>query len=325
MDLLPIIESMPHQIRDAALLVKGKKVEGKFDRILINGMGGSGIPGDILRNLLFDSDYPIYINKDYDLPGFVDEHTLVFCISYSGNTEETIAAFKQAVKNAGKVVVITSGGKLLELARMNNVKDIVIVPSGLPPRSAVAYFVIPILVLLHNGKFIKLNGQDVLHTIEYLERQKDSIRERAADIAGKLANKIPIIYASSSMDSVALRWKQEFNENSKVHAFYNAYPEMNHNELMAYEKPSNLFHIILIEDERDNPRTKRRFIFTKDLIRSKGVEVTEIMIKGENKLLKLFTAMLMGDYCSYYLAKQYGIDAVQVDLIEQLKKKLAEK
>ncbi len=317
MDLLDIIHALPQQIREGVQLGKNIKISGDFSQIVVTGMGGSGIPGNLLQSVLHECKIPIIVHKDYTLPGFVNKNTLVFAISYSGNTEETLSSFKDAQKKRATIIALTSGGKLRELARHHNV-PLVIVPSGLPPRSAIAYFLFPMLAILHNAGIAKLDITEVKATIEALANP--ALERKAKELAEELSGKIPIIYVAEPLEGVALRWKQEFNENSKVHAFYNVFSEMDHNELMAYERAKNNFHVILLRDERDHPHNKKRMDYLKQILKERKIPITEVVLKGTQSLVKIFTALSMGDLTSYYLAKKYGVDPVETSLIEELKK-----
>ncbi len=319
MELLDIIHSLPQQAREGVQLGKDVKASGEFSSIVVTGMGGSGIPGDILKGVLRDCKLPIIVNKEYSLPGFVNKNTLVFVISYSGNTEETLSAFKEAQKKRATIIVLTSDGKLRELARDAKV-PMIVVPQGLPPRSAVAYLLFPMLVILHNSGIIKLNVAEIKATIESLKNPE--FDAKAKELAGHLKGKIPIIYAGPQHEAVALRWKQEFNENSKVHAFHNVFSELDHNELMAYEKAEDNFHVIMLRDEWDNAQNKKRMEHLKAILKARKIPVTEIVLKGKQHLVKTFTAIYMGDLTSYYLAEELGIDPIETSLIEELKKRL---
>jgi glucose/mannose-6-phosphate isomerase len=319
MDLLDIIRSLPQQIREGVQLGKEVKIKGEFSNIVVTGMGGSGIPGDLLKAVLSGCKLPIIVNKDYSIPGFVSKNSLVFVISYSGNTEETLSAFKEAQKKRATIVVLTSGGKLRDLARQANL-PIVVIPSGLPPRSAVAYLLFPMLVILHNAGITKLDVGEIKSTIESLKNAE--FDSKAKELANHLQGKIPIIYSGPQHEAVALRWKQEFNENSKSHAFYNVFSELDHNEITAYQEAKDTFHIILLRDEREHAQNKKRMDHMKQLLKDRKIPVTEIMLKGLNPLVKIFTAIYMGDLTSYYLAQKYNVDPVDTHIIEDLKKKL---
>ena len=261
MDYLGIIEDLPHHIRDAVKLSAGVKVDGEINSILITGMGGSGIPANIVKILLNDSRIPVIVNKDYAIPSFVNGETLVFVVSYSGNTEETLSAFKEAQRKRAKIVVICSGGRLKQSGA--DVRQIII-PAGMPPRSAIGFLLFPILVVLHNSRILKLSRDDVVKTVDSLHSRE--LRSKAEELSKQLFGKVPLIYASPLLESVALRWKQAINENSKQHAFWNVFPELNHNEMMAYNRDSSLFHVVLLRDENDSVRIQKRIDLTKAVL-----------------------------------------------------------
>lgn len=318
MDYLGIIEDLPHHIRDAVKLASGVKVDGDINSVLVTGMGGSGIPANIVAALLKDSKIPVVVNKDYVIPAFVNDKTLVFVVSYSGNTEETLSAFKEVQKKHAKLVVVTSGGKLKQSDV--GVKQIII-PAGMPPRSAVGFLLFPILVVLHNSKILKLSNDEILKVVDALHLRE--LRSKAVELSQQLFGKIPLVYASPSLEPVALRWKQAINENAKQHAFWNVFPELNHNEMMAYNSNSSAFHVVLLRDEKDGVRIQKRIDLTKAVVKKAGASVTEVMLKGESLLVKMMTAIFMGDLVSYHLGIKNNADPAETIMIEEFKTKLS--
>ena len=318
-NLLGIMRHYPNQIQEALRLAKNVKIVDNVNKVICTGMGGSGIPGDILQTELREEKLPVFVNKDYTLPGFADNKTLVFCVSYSGNTEETIAAFKDALKRKCVTVVITSGGKLKDLAKAHQV-PYVLVPQGIPPRSSVGYLFFPMLITLQNSGLIKDKTRDINATIRAM--QSADWEARAEELAERLIDKIPIIYSDDKLLCVSLRWKQEFNENSKVHAFANTFPELNHNELVGFTKLKGKFHVIMIRDNELGKQMTKRMAITKEIIKKIGVPSTEILIKGPSLLSKIFTAMYLGDLTSFFLAMHYRVDPSPVTLVEYLKQEL---
>jgi glucose/mannose-6-phosphate isomerase len=318
-NFLRVIEHYPQQIEEAMRLAKGMKTLENIDKIVVTGMGGSGIPGDILQTELRDESIPVFVNKDYKLPGFANSKTLVFCISYSGNTEETISAFKDAVKKKCAVIAVTSGGKLKELAKAHKAQCIT-VPSGIQPRSAVCYLFFPMLIVLQNSMLIKDRTRDINASIKAL--QSSEWKAKAEEIAERLVDKIPLVYSDNNLACVGLRWKQALNENAKVHAFAAIFPELDHNELVGYTKLKGKYHVIMIRDnELDKEMTKRMHI-TKEIITKTGVPSTEVLIKGPSLLSKIFIAIYLGDLASFFLAMHYKIDPSPVKLVEYLKNAL---
>lgn len=290
-----ILKEYPQQIK-LALKVK-KKISKDFNKILVCGMGGSGIAGDVLSNLM--DNVPVFVNKNYTIPKFIDAKTLAFVISYSGNTEETIAAYKEVKKKTKNVVVITSNGKLFKLH-----KDAVLVPQGLPPRTTLPFQLFAIL------KILNLKGNNCIKIIEKFDTKK------ALRLAKKLKGKTPVVYASDKYSSVVLRWKCQFNENSKTLSIANVFPEMNHNEIQA-KFPKN-FKVILLRDKEDHKRVKKRMDIFKTFVK----DVEEVEIKGADYLSKIMYAVYFGDYLSYYLAIENKVDPFDIKIIEKLKKLL---
>ncbi len=316
--MIEVLESIPEQIGDAVKLAKDIKITEPIKKIMVAGMGGSGVSGDILKAYLKDK-LDVTVNKDYFLPELVGKETLLFIVSYSGNTEETVSAYRTAQRKNMKIVVITTGGKLEELSKMSKTPCIII-PKGFQPRAALAYLFFPMLTVLYNSHFIDNPEADIKNTVKALKNPK--FKERAQDLAENLVEKVPLIYASEKMGVVAYRWKTQFNENAKIHAFYHLFPELDHNELVGYGNIKAGYHVIIIKDDDDYVRVKKRMDITKRLISEAGINVTELVIKGECFLTKMFSAIYLGDLTSYYLALKYGTDPTPVDVIEKLKKDL---
>ena len=317
-NMINILESIPEQIAEAIKLAKDVKVTDPVKRIMVAGMGGSAVSGDILKAYLRDK-IDVTVNKDYSLPELAGKETLLFIVSYSGNTEETISAFRTAQRKNMNMVVITTGGKLEELSKISKTPCIII-PKGFQPRAALAYLFFPMLAVLYNSHFIDNPVEDIKNTIKALKNPK--FKERAQDLAEKLVEKIPLIYSSEKMGVVAYRWKTQFNENAKIHAFCHVFPELDHNELVGYDNIKAGYHVIIIKDDDDYVKIKKRMDITKRLISEAGINVTEMVIKGDCFLTKLFSAIYLGDLTSYYLALKYGTDPTPVDIIEKLKKEL---
>jgi len=317
-NMIKVIENIPEHIAEAVKLAKDVKITEPIKNIMVAGMGGSAVSGDILKAYLKDK-INVEVNKNYFLPELAGKETLLFILSYSGNTEETISAFRTAQRKNMNMVIITSGGKLEELSKISKTPCIII-PRGFQPRAAIAYLFFPMLAVLYNSHLIDNPVEDVKKTIKALKNPQ--FKERAQDLAEKLVEKIPLIYASERMGVVAYRWKTQFNENAKIHAFFHVFPELDHNELVGYGNIKAGYHVIIIKDDDDYVKVKKRMDITKRLISEAGINVTEMVIKGDCFLTKLFSAVYLGDLTSYYLALKYGTDPTPVDIIEELKKEL---
>lgn len=322
--LKQIILDMPEHIVNALAITGKFKIDAKINAIVIAGMGGSAMAGDVLKNYL--SDIPnlnlrIEVSRSYSLPKWIDENTLIIVSSYSGNTEETISAYRDAIKKRCKLLGLTTGGKLKESFTKNNHSQI-IMPKGMQPRNAICYSFFCMLRVLENSGLIPSQTEYIKETVKAMK--KPMLANAAQELAKSLVGKIPLIYASEKFAPVVYRWKCELNENTKIHAFCNVLPELNHNEIVGFTKKMGEFHVVVLSEVDDDEHTKKRIRITKSLIKQYGVPVTEIGIAGPDKLTRLFSAILIGDLTSFYLAMEYGIDPSPVEIIEKLKNMLEE-
>jgi len=316
---LDIVKNLADDIEKASKVEVSKLPVGRFDKILVSGMGGSSIVGGILQAYLSDKcKVPVFSNRTYSLPDFVDRNTLVFSISYSGNTEETLSALRYAYRKGASIIGVTSGGKLLKKFQEQKMPYIML-PSGLQPRASLAYQLVPILNVLYRLKIIPDPSRELTKAVSAIKRAPE---DRAKNLAGKLIAKVPLIYASDRFAAVAYRWKTQFNENSKIHSFTHTFSELNHNEVLGYTNINANYHVIILEDEADHPRIKARMKLTREIISKKDVPSTHIVIKGDNILSRLFSSIYLGDLTSVYLALFTNTDPEPVKIIEDLKKRL---
>ncbi|MCD6317726.1 bifunctional phosphoglucose/phosphomannose isomerase [Candidatus Aerophobetes bacterium] len=332
-----ILISFPSQCRQAVKIGEKTKLPPEYfsgiEKVIVCGMGGSGIGGEILKTLLLSlMKIPLFVNRDYNLPKFVNRKTLIFVISYSGNTEETLSIYEEAKKMGCYLIAITSGGKLKDLCGQDKI-PLVTIPSGMPPRTSVGYLFLPMLKIMEKLISIETINYDELYQnlIQIKDRCSPSVslqENLAKSIAYKLKGKIPIIYGvDGRTDVVAHRLKTQLNENSKILAFWDVFPELNHNEVVGWdgEDKTNLriFYPIFIRDKDEPLRISKRIHVTQDLIKRQGVEYTEIWAEGESLLTKIFSSIYIGDWVSFYLAILRGIDPTPVKAIELLKKELS--
>ncbi|MCW1297439.1 MAG: bifunctional phosphoglucose/phosphomannose isomerase [Candidatus Rehaiarchaeum fermentans] len=280
-----------------------------FKNIVISGMGGSGIVGNIVKDLY--SNKPVVVINDYNIPNFVDNSTLFVAVSYSGNTEETISSTEQAIKKGAKVLAITSGGKLKEI-----VKDSIIIPSSFQPRAALGYMAIPILNTLG------VSDKNQLNELYELLSELDSNHDEFDNIAKEIfeGKKIPVIYGVPPYFSVSYRWKTQFNENAKVIAYSSNFSELNHNDTMALKETyrKRLFYFICLHDGLDQ-RIEKRISITQNLTK---VNFKLIKAKGSTFFVREFYLIHVGDWVTYSLALLRNKDPENVRLIEKLKKEL---
>jgi glucose/mannose-6-phosphate isomerase len=305
----------------------------KIDKILVCGMGGSGIGGEILKSFLEkELKAPLIINKNYHIPAFVNARTLVFCLSYSGNTEETLSAFRAAAKKKAKIVAVTSGGKLEKLAR-NKKCCLVLVPGGFPPRASLGYLFFSLVAVLERLGLVKSKKDQYRRTLRLLKDLRgelslsSKIRSNPAKrIALKLYRKLILIYTSPSLAAVGLRWRGQLAENSKVLASSNIFPELNHNEIVGWGISSGSgkkYHVIILRDRQDSSLIAGSIEIAAKIIKGKAGGIDCLYTRGEAFLCRLFSLVYLGDWVSYYLAILNGVDPTPVEAIDYLKKESA--
>ena len=316
-NMLQVIKDFPRQCREALSLPKGISISGQINNIVVIGMGGSAIGGDLIKAYLRNTNIPVYVNRDYKVPNFVNENSLVFAVSYSGNTEETLSALSDAKDKSAQIIGITSGGKLAD-----ECEKVVKIPSGLQPRAALSYLFFPMLGILHNTKMVRVKNDELNELVEVL-KQTNKFNDAGEALAKKLKEKIPIIYASEALGAVAMRWKTQINENAKMPAFYNVFSEMNHNEIAGYKGMDRKFIAVLIRDKHDNKRIQKRMDVCKEIMEV-NVDVEEVKTEGNGLLARMFSAIYLGDFVSYYLALSNRADPGPVEVIEEMKKKIVE-
>jgi glucose/mannose-6-phosphate isomerase len=335
--MLNHLAKTPDYCRDAIKRAEQTNVPTKVKpkNIVIVGMGGSAIGGEILKDWLRDElPIPIEVNRDYTLPAYVDKDTIVFANSYSGNTEETLSSFLAARRRKCTTVAITSGGQLQAFCKKLQVPHVTI-PSGLPPRVAVPYLFFPLPVILEKMGILSNVRDELEEAISVFERiskanSPDVLTENnmAKKLANELRDTIPVVYGFRQYSVVAHRFKTQFNENSKLHSKHDVFPELNHNETVGWEAPEILtknYSVILIRDPEEPPELRNRIDTTKSLVFSRAKKVHEINADGTGKLAKMFSVLCIGDYTSIYLAILQNKDPTPVKIIDNVKKELAKK
>lgn len=332
-DFRQMIIDSPDQLRVGLDIANGVKISGEFKAIMISGMGGSALPGNLFRiylNDLFRKEHPeaqplaIYQNRSYGLPPEAFHECLNFICSYSGNTEETIASFEEALAHNLPCIGLSSGGKVEAMCREHGVPHIKLpMPSSdFQPRAGTGYFFGALFQVLVNQGLVPDTTGTLMAEAEGLKRDLPELEEQGKILAKKLVGKTPVIYATAQYKSVAMVWKIKLNENAKTPAFWNFFPELNHNEMVGFTRPQGKFIILMLRDSGAHPRILKRFEVTAELLRKQGIEVEILDIQGESVYTKVFKSILLGDFASYYLALEYGVDPTPVVLVEQLKKML---
>lgn len=321
-----LVQNFTSQLRESKAIADKAIVSDSnaISSILITGLGGSGIGGTIISELIADScQVPVTINKDYFLPAFVNASTLVIISSYSGNTEETLNALQQAISKKAQLVAITSGGKVMELAKQHQF-DFIEVPGGKPPRSCIGYSMVQLIKVLSTKKFAPSSlFTDLEKAISLLDKESESIKLEAQSIAKKLVDKIPVLYSLGTCEGTVVRFRQQINENSKMLCWHNTLPEMNHNELVGWTTRNEDLAVVTFHTSFDYARTKKRYEVCRPLFEQYASSVTDITAKGESKLEQFLYLIHIGDWISCYMADLRGIDPVEVNVIDHLKNELA--
>jgi glucose/mannose-6-phosphate isomerase len=338
-DMLSLLLDFPDQCRAAMDIAKKAKIsiENKdFSKIVFAGLGGSAIGADLVKSYLyFKSRLVISVVREYELPAYVDNSTLVFISSYSGNTEETLAAYEEAKKKGASIIAVSSGGRLRESAQRDNFTFIGI-PQGLPPRCSLGYLsIIPLVILTRLGlaEDISASVSSMIKTLENLKKnlnphvgQKDNL---AKAVALRLYNKYAIIYSASvHFDICTIRMRGQLAENSKALSSSHVFPEMNHNEIVGWANPKKLFKdfvVVMLRDKGMHPRVLRRMEITEQILRKEKIQILDIWSRGEDLLSRIFSLIYIGDFVSYYLALLYAIDPTPVERVTYLKSELAKK
>lgn len=295
-----------------------------IQNVLVTGLGGSGIGGTIAAQV-FEKQLrvPLWVNKDYFLPAFVGPHTLLIASSYSGNTEETLQALDAAMAKGAKICCVTSGGKMAEIAQQKGL-DMIRIPGGMPPRSCFGYSFSQIPYVLAFHQLIADDfRQDLSAAIALLDQEEAQIKLDARSIAEQLVGKLPVIYCEARYEGVAVRLRQQINENSKMLCWHHVLPEMNHNELVGWTEPHPEAAVLMFRCEDDYSRTQRRMEITRDVVKKFTPHYIEMAAKGSSQLQRSLYLLHLGDWVSWYIAEIKDIDATEVRVIDFLKNELA--
>ncbi len=332
-DQLGAVLALPEHLRDALWRVESA-IMNEWDTpggLVVAGMGGSAIGGALARAALGDhASRPIFVTRAYGLPPWTTPETTVLCASYSGNTEETLACYESAAALGAQRVVVTTGGRLAELARADRV-PVIPLPGGFQPRAAVAYMTVAALeVAALCGAGPRLTSEiDVAasHAEQLvIEWGPDAAEDSLAkEIAGKLLGSAPVIAGAGLTAPIAYRWKTQINENAKLPCFAHELPELDHNEIVGWEGAETVgrFAAVFLDDSDAHPRVKARMELTEKLIASHATASLHLETRGQTTIERVFSLVLLGDLVSLYLAVLRGVDPGPVAVIEQLKADLA--
>jgi glucose/mannose-6-phosphate isomerase len=321
-----LVENFPKQLQEALNIAQQSKISGpqKINNILITGLGGSGIGGTNMAELAVKTaSVPVVISKDYFIPAFVNENTLVIVCSYSGNTEETINAMELAMQKKAQFVCITSGGKIKEIAEKNNF-DLIVIPGGFPPRSCIGYSLVQLLHVFEVKQIANLHYKKEVETaIALFAEKEEDIKQKAKVFADKLHRKIPVIYSLGNTEGLAVRFRQQINENSKMLCWHHVIPEMNHNELVGWAGGNNNLAVCILRTSYDYERNVKRLEINKEVFSKHTDTIFEIFAEGNSLLVQALYLIHITDWVSCYLADLKNIDPTEVKIIDFLKGELA--
>ncbi len=322
-----LIQNFPLQLEEAIQIGKSYKSnlpKSGYANVVVSGLGGSGIGADLVREYVAPHlSVPFIVSKDYVIPNFINSNTLFIASSYSGNTEETLESIKVAIKKKAKIVCITSGGKLAEIAKKNKF-DLILIPGGNPPRSCLGYSFVQQLFILKNAVLLKIDFEkELLASIALLRKDEKSIKKEAEKIAKNIFDKTPVIYAIDGNAAVAVRFRQQVNENGKQLCWHHIVPEMNHNELVAWRTKDEKLAVVIFRNETDNKRSQVRVELNKKIIKEYTKTIIEIWSKGNSYLERAMYLIHLGDWASWHLSELRNFDCTEVKVIDWLKGELA--
>ncbi len=292
-------------------------------QLLVLGMGGSAIGADLVSGIAGGGlKKPLWVNRTYDLPGWVDKDTAVLVCSYSGNTEETLSAAAQAARRTAKIAAITSGGRLADWAKSRRF-PLLRIPQGLPPRSAVGYMTFVPLGMMARGGWVSRSALGVEQACAGLSRYLRTAAVPAKKLAAKMVNRLPVLYgAAGGWEGITYRWRTQLEENSKTLAFHHIFPESTHNEISGWVQPKGLMRhtvALFLTDLGMHPRILRRMEFTRRIVVSQGAKAEMVSVSGPTVLERMLRLVALGDLASVYLAFLYRSDPTPVERVEALK------
>ncbi len=330
-----LISSFPQQLENAYSNFQKLSLSSFSDKnrtisnIVVVGLGGSGIGGDLIqtitRSLL---KVPYQVCKTYNLPNYIDENTLFIASSFSGNTEETLASLEEAQRKGAYIACLTSGGKLQEIAQQKAFDLVPLKSLAACPRAHLPYSATSLLLLLNHYGLIEIDFEkEIKQTVQNLNENNEVIKKEAQRLTFPLKNKFPILYADAILEPMLIRFQQQINENAKQLCHVAVFPEMNHNELVGWHLPKEILsktHILLFHSDYDHERINKRMKICEDIFKEHTTAITHISAKGNSFFEQVFYLIYLTDWVSYYLADQNNVDPFPVEVINYLKSSLQE-
>ena len=322
-----LITRFPDQLEEALAIGRAATLHqpDKINKVFVTGLGGSGIGGNFVTEFVRkECPVPYIVGKSYDIPAWVDGTTLAIASSYSGNTEETMSALTALLATGAKVIIISSGGNMLDIAREQGLDHIVLPGDWPSPRACLGFSLIQQLIILERFGLIGSQLLDqVQRSADQLRKEREDIQSRAQKIAGMIHGKTTVIYSTDRMESVAVRFRQQLNENAKVLCWHHVIPEMNHNELVGWRDKRDDLAVLVFRYPDDFARNQTRIEINKEIILHYTGTFIEVFAKGDHLFVQAMYLVHLGDWISWYLAELRGVDAVEVRVIDFLKGELA--
>lgn len=326
--MLEMVKRFPDQLIDAIQIGECaiiNKPNAKSSLVYVSGMGGSGIGADFVSSFIKTRcSIPYLVNKTYESPSYINTESIVIASSYSGNTEETLTNIESCLAKGAKLICIASGGKLIEIAETNNLDYIKLPDHWSSPRACLGYSLVAQLFVLNKLGLINSEFKKELDdTIKLLKEETEAIQEKAKHLAASLHNKLTIIYSTDRIEPVAVRFRQQINENAKRLCWHHVIPEMNHNELVGWRENKAEYCVIFLRNSDDNPRNQFRMELTKEIVSHFAGSCIEVYSKGNSLIERSLYLVHLLDYTSVYLAELNNVDPVEVKVIDVLKSSLA--
>lgn len=323
-----MIARFPAQLREALEIGKAATLTPLAKtpaHIYVAGLGGSGIGANFVAEFVREElKIPYLVGKGYDIPAYIGPDTLAIASSYSGNTEETLTSYDLLKKAGARIIVIASGGKLIERAKADGYDFIKVPDNWASPRACLGYSLVQQLCILEKlGLISSAATQQIASSADLIDADMEEIKAKAERIAPLLHEKIPVIYTTDRMESVAMRFRQQVNENAKMLCWHHVIPEMNHNELVGWRDKNDKLAVIYFRNRDDYPRNTTRIDINKEIIGNYTSTIIDLYSKGNNLIERAMYFVHLGDWISWYLSELHGVDAVEVKVIDFLKGELA--
>lgn len=322
-----LIARFPQQLQEALQIGENAVIiphHKEIRQIFVAGLGGSGIGANFVSEFVRDEiKVPFSIGKGYHIPASVNDYTLAIASSYSGNTEETLSSFDQLLLTGAKVVVVSSGGELIQLARQYDLDHIQLPGDWPSPRACLGYSLVQQLSILNQLDLISSEClKQIKKSAAFLTENAEEIKEQGQRLAQQLHRKMPIIYTTDRMEAVAIRFRQQVNENAKMLCWHHVIPEMNHNELVGWRDVNDNLAVVYFRNEDDDTRNQTRIKINQDIISNYTSHIIEIYSQGDSLVEKAMHLVHLGDWASFYLAELRGVDSMEVNVIDFLKAEL---